>query len=68
MEEVGAVLPKPHEFPAVEIVEMVIRGFRVVKPNNLYKPRAWQWANMKQANNNILSKILDIEKNFNLLK
>lgn len=42
-ERFGAVLLKPHKFPAVEIVEKVIPGTRTERRNNLYKPRALQW-------------------------
>lgn len=53
-ERFGAISPKPHEFPTEEMGDTVVRGIRTKKPSNLYKSRAWRWANVKQANKKVL--------------
>lgn len=62
MGEVRSARPKPIEFHAIEMVEMVIGGVRIERPNNSYKQRAWRWANAKQSSNKILSGVIEVEK------
>lgn len=64
LEHFGALPPKPIEFCAMEMMDMVPDEVSRQKPSNLYKPRAWHSSNVKQANNNSLSKVINEEKNF----
>lgn len=57
-----AISPKLHEFPTIEMAETVVQGVRTGRPSNTYNSRALRWVNIKQANNKVLSKVIDLEK------
>lgn len=47
--------------------QRVVRGVTIERADNLYKQRDWWQANVKQANNKVLSKIIDVEKTSNFI-
>lgn len=62
--ERGSLSLKSHGLPTIEIIETIILGVQVEKPNNAYKTTTMRWANVKQWNNKKLSKLIDVEKNY----
>lgn len=62
-ERFKALSPEPHKFSPIEMVETVVRGVQVEKPNRPYQARANGWTNVKQNNNKNLSKVINVEKN-----
>lgn len=46
-------------------MEVVTDGVSRQKPTGLYKHHVWHWANVKHANNKVLSKVIGEEGNFN---
>lgn len=46
---------KPHEFPTVEMVEIIVHEVRMKRTSNMYQSRAMRWPTVKQASDKKLT-------------
>lgn len=63
-ERFGVLSSKPVEFDETEPEIVIIRHVRTEKANK-YKPRGLRWGGMKPTTKRVLSKEIDVEKNYN---
>lgn len=47
------------------MIEVEVDGKVIKRPDKPYQPRALKWSGIKQNNNENLSKVIDVEKNYN---
>lgn len=59
------IVPKAHTLSSSEMVEVEENGEVIERPDRPYELRAQRWSGVKQNENKKLSKVIDIEKNFN---